>query len=498
MVTAPVPAEGERTYWLSVFDKYDDPWEVIGIAIGAASMCWENPASAGEFKSTRAAALSDALFEFLRMRWSAGDELDRLRAENATLRRQAADELAKLRADIAYRQDEKEITLHIQDEYSQMLRGMARRAGYLRKFGMEGIANLGRRWEKAYADLRTERDRPPVPAEGERTCGATHGDGLVCELPHGHRSLMHWTRYREGERPTPPLPRDVCMTYEGYTEMCDRHIAVREERDRLRTQLTEARDAMKAFYTAGAAMRRDRDRLSAGLRAMARRVWDQRTEARYWASGDWQAENRKLRVELDLISGGWASRVKLREEKDARIAALEAENEILRAQLAAQRPDGVCWCRMGDTCDVCGPPPGEPVPAQFCAHHDDDNYFDRTLCAPPCAVMHTRCRECHKPLDPCAHDVPPDQPEAETPKGLSFNESMNVIEQRYGDVIRSEAFDDESPPSDPVPGGCSDSRHGRAVEVLRGLVEAHSSLFGLVGHNPLWDEARALVEEVGQ
>ncbi len=52
------------------------------------------------------------------------------------------------------------------------------------------------------------------------------------------------------------------------------------------------------------------------------------------------------------------------------------------------------------------------------------------------------------------------------------------------------------PPAGHVPGGCSDSRHGRAVEVLRGLVEAHSSLFGLVGHNPLWDEARALVEEV--
>jgi hypothetical protein len=30
-----------------------------------------------------------------------------------------------------------------------------------------------------------------------------------------------------------------------------------------------------------------------------------------------------------------------------------------------------------------------------------DNYFDRTLCAEPCGMMHTRCLECGDPLDRC-------------------------------------------------------------------------------------------------
>lgn len=35
----------------------------IGEAVGAASMCWETPYGAGEFDSTRASAIVDAIYE---------------------------------------------------------------------------------------------------------------------------------------------------------------------------------------------------------------------------------------------------------------------------------------------------------------------------------------------------------------------------------------------------------------------------------------------------
>lgn len=65
-------------------------------------------------------------------------------------------ELAKLRADIAYRQEEKEITLHVQDEYSTALRTMARRA-------VQWKLNTAKQGEAAYrlaaanADLRSDQ-----------------------------------------------------------------------------------------------------------------------------------------------------------------------------------------------------------------------------------------------------------------------------------------------------------------------------------------------------
>ena len=41
----------------------------------------------------------------------------------------------------------------------------------------------------------------------------------------------------------------------------------------------------------------------------------------------------RLRAELNLISGGWESRVRLREEKDARLAEVEAANVELAGRL---------------------------------------------------------------------------------------------------------------------------------------------------------------------
>lgn len=46
--------------------KPDTPLhEAIGEAVGAASMCWQFPAGAGRFDSDRAAAIVDALEEFI-------------------------------------------------------------------------------------------------------------------------------------------------------------------------------------------------------------------------------------------------------------------------------------------------------------------------------------------------------------------------------------------------------------------------------------------------
>lgn len=50
-----------------MFDDVHDANELIGMAIGAGSMCWENVRGAGVFDSTRAAAISDAAFQRLQM-----------------------------------------------------------------------------------------------------------------------------------------------------------------------------------------------------------------------------------------------------------------------------------------------------------------------------------------------------------------------------------------------------------------------------------------------
>jgi hypothetical protein len=49
--------------------------EAIGIAIGAASLCWENPSGAGEFDSTQASKIVDELLEKIRseVRWTVTD-----------------------------------------------------------------------------------------------------------------------------------------------------------------------------------------------------------------------------------------------------------------------------------------------------------------------------------------------------------------------------------------------------------------------------------------
>lgn len=41
--------------------------EIVGQAIGAASVCWENPAGAGQFDSTQASKIcQDAVYEIRR------------------------------------------------------------------------------------------------------------------------------------------------------------------------------------------------------------------------------------------------------------------------------------------------------------------------------------------------------------------------------------------------------------------------------------------------
>lgn len=50
-----------------MFDDVHDANELIGMAVGAGSMCWENVRAAGEFDSTRASAIADAAFQRLQM-----------------------------------------------------------------------------------------------------------------------------------------------------------------------------------------------------------------------------------------------------------------------------------------------------------------------------------------------------------------------------------------------------------------------------------------------
>jgi hypothetical protein len=44
----------------------EDAFTAVGLAIGAASVCWENPGGAGVFDSTRAAQIADELVAHLR------------------------------------------------------------------------------------------------------------------------------------------------------------------------------------------------------------------------------------------------------------------------------------------------------------------------------------------------------------------------------------------------------------------------------------------------
>ena len=48
-----------------MFDDIHDARELIGVAIGAGSVCWENPGGAGVFDSTRASEVADAAYQRL-------------------------------------------------------------------------------------------------------------------------------------------------------------------------------------------------------------------------------------------------------------------------------------------------------------------------------------------------------------------------------------------------------------------------------------------------
>ena len=49
--------------------------EAVMQALGAASVCWENPGGAGVFDSERASAIGDELLDFLRMKlWIGGEQ----------------------------------------------------------------------------------------------------------------------------------------------------------------------------------------------------------------------------------------------------------------------------------------------------------------------------------------------------------------------------------------------------------------------------------------
>lgn len=77
----PVGPETERERIAAALAECSDMSEVIGVAIGMASMCWEHVERAGVFQSTYAADLSEALLEDVQMRWSVDDETRRLRAD---------------------------------------------------------------------------------------------------------------------------------------------------------------------------------------------------------------------------------------------------------------------------------------------------------------------------------------------------------------------------------------------------------------------------------
>lgn len=56
---------GEEVH--GMFDSVFDARELIGQAVGAGSVCWENPAGAGVFDSTMAAEVADAAWNRLRI-----------------------------------------------------------------------------------------------------------------------------------------------------------------------------------------------------------------------------------------------------------------------------------------------------------------------------------------------------------------------------------------------------------------------------------------------
>lgn len=53
--------------------------EIVGQAIGAASVCWENPAGAGIFDSKRAAIVAQALGQWIKNDWFQAEMLRRAR-----------------------------------------------------------------------------------------------------------------------------------------------------------------------------------------------------------------------------------------------------------------------------------------------------------------------------------------------------------------------------------------------------------------------------------
>lgn len=61
MATAPATVD-----WRQELAGADSLEEAVGLAIGAASVCWTNPGGAGVFLSGRAAEISEALVELVR------------------------------------------------------------------------------------------------------------------------------------------------------------------------------------------------------------------------------------------------------------------------------------------------------------------------------------------------------------------------------------------------------------------------------------------------
>lgn len=60
-------SEPEDASWAAaMLREADSLEEAIGLAIGAASACWENLGGAGEFQSGDAAAIAEALTELVR------------------------------------------------------------------------------------------------------------------------------------------------------------------------------------------------------------------------------------------------------------------------------------------------------------------------------------------------------------------------------------------------------------------------------------------------
>lgn len=52
---------------MAMFDDVHDANELIGMAVGAGSMCWENVGAAGEFDAAAASTIADAAFHRLQM-----------------------------------------------------------------------------------------------------------------------------------------------------------------------------------------------------------------------------------------------------------------------------------------------------------------------------------------------------------------------------------------------------------------------------------------------